>query len=361
LGRLAPLRLRFPCFFFARPKCRSQFPLSRLPQPFRHRTPPPAGRPHLADDPNALAAAAARVKLWEPDSLSKVAASFPGADKSLEDWLVSWQARLASGKTDEPLYIGGLESALGKSKLTPAQCVQLAGIARKWEDTAADAKPFQRYHPVTAAFARDAVWKASAVIHSDPDNFQKVQATIAPLIRRLWYGLEPDLSKVGPDLLAVREFYSLLEQFNPDGSPDHHRGQDGRIETMILGQDFAGAEKEASAALADSSNLSSDERADFAYLEGWSLYYLSRYAEAVRFLCVAVDRENCEKCDRAFRLLAISKAHLGDVSGVNETLRTWANRFHPTPEDAVPVFRLTDEARANAKGGADGPQEQDVR
>jgi hypothetical protein len=315
---------------------------------------PASSRRRLADDPKTLAPAAAHINLWDPDSPDKVAASFPGADKSLGEWLVGWQNRLAIGANNQSLYIGDLESALGKCKLTPAQCVQLAGIARRWEDTAADGKASQPpYHPVTAAFARDAVWKASADVRSNPDSLQEVQATVAPLVRRLWYGYEPDPSKASPDLLAVREFYALLEDFSPPGSPDHHRGEDGRIETLILCRDFVGAESAASAALADSSTLSSDERADFAYLEGWSLYRLSRFADAVPYLRIAADRENCEKSDRAIQLLATSQGRVGDTAGMDRALKAWVDRFHPTPEDAVGIFSVIAEIQDSAAARAE--------
>lgn len=330
--------------------------LPHTPGPSLSPAPNPAKRSnasgwHLADNPQALGAAAAGLKLWEPETPATLAGSFDGSDKSLVQWLSDWQQRFAAGTADQSPYMGNLQSALNKSKLAPDQYVQLAHAVSKWEDTASDATAFQPpYHAVTSAFARCAIWKASAEIHADPDSFNGVQTVVAPLIRRLWWGKESDLSKASPDLLAVQEFYTLLEQFSPRGSSDQHRGTDGRIETMIVCHDFAGAESQARAAMASSPNRSADQTADFAYLEGWSLYYLGRYEDAARFLRVAVDRPNCEKCGRAFRLLVLARARMGDVEGSSTALKIWVDRFHPAARDAMAIFSSIDQMASNTAG-----------
>jgi hypothetical protein len=119
---------------------------------------------------------------------------------------------------------------------------------------------------------------------------------------------------------------------------------------MIFCHDFAGARAQAGEALAFP-NLSADDTADFAYLEGWSLYYLGQYKEAVPFLRRAVGRANCEKSERAFHLLALSFAHLGDTAEVNSTVSDWAKRFHPTGKEAAPFFTYLDSIADAATSG----------
>ena len=212
-----------------------------------------ASRPRLADDAESLSQAADAIKLWEPQALNndqrlamaasrlvmwnpKTPADFvqemKGADPALARWLYDWQLGIASGKQNPGGRVSELNAAVANSKLTPEECVQATRLLAGWEDSRSDQTI--AYHRLTAVFARQAIWSTSKAIHLHPGTIGQAQAVVAPLIRRLWWGVEPEMDGPQLDLHAVKEFYTLLWQFSPVDSADHHRGQEGRIEAMIF-------------------------------------------------------------------------------------------------------------------------------
>jgi hypothetical protein len=165
-------------------------------------------------DPAALAAAASRIRRWEPQTPAAVARSFTGAAPRLIVTLADWQRRLANE----------LEPAVAASQLTVAECVRLADLAAGWEATREDG-PDDAHHAVTACFVRAAMKAGAREVEANPSEHDALVRLLSPWVRRAWAGGVDDAA-------ALHEFYAMLAVGQTPASPDYYRGLFGQVETL---------------------------------------------------------------------------------------------------------------------------------